>query len=117
MKKHFFILIIIAFCKSISFSQQIINSSSAEMAGLSSKKLQKLDKALAMWVDKGWTNGGAAIVVKNGKVAYHKAFGFNDLQTKKLFKKDDIFRIASQTKACMGSFVLPFSIMSCFNLS
>src|SRR5690606_33940078 len=36
---------------------------------------------------------------KDGKIVYHKAIGYNDLDKKTPLKRDAIFRIASQTKA------------------
>jgi CubicO group peptidase (beta-lactamase class C family) len=51
------------------------------------------------WVQKDWMNGAAAFVIRNGKIVYYKAAGYNDLATKVILQKDAIFRIASQTKA------------------
>ena len=44
-------------------------------------------------------NGATALIIRDGKVAYHKAIGFNDFDTKAPLQKEGIFRIASQTKA------------------
>jgi len=38
-------------------------------------------------------------VIRDGKIVYYKAVGYNDLATKTPLAKDGIFRIASQTKA------------------
>lgn len=70
-----------------------------EAAGLSQERLKRLDTMMAGWVDRGRTNGAVALIVRNGKIAYHKAFGFHDEQKKDPVEKDDIYRIASQTKA------------------
>jgi CubicO group peptidase (beta-lactamase class C family) len=43
--------------------------------------------------------GAVVYLVRDGKIAYHKAFGYSDIDTKTALKKDDIFRIASQSKA------------------
>ena len=51
------------------------------------------------WSDKGWMNGAVALVIKDGKIAYYKAAGYNDIEAKQKMPKDGIFRIASQTKA------------------
>lgn len=80
-------------------SQTITIAQATEQVGVSSIKLQKIDKEMNSWIAKGWMNGGAAIIIRKGKVVYHKALGFSDLDTKEPLKKDDIFRIASQTKA------------------
>ena len=41
----------------------------------------------------------ATLIIRDGKIAYYKANGYNDLDTKAPLQKDGIFRIASQTKA------------------
>ena len=51
------------------------------------------------WADKRWMQGGTALIIRNGKVVYYKAVGYNDIEAKVLMKRDDIFRIAPQTKA------------------
>jgi CubicO group peptidase (beta-lactamase class C family) len=51
------------------------------------------------WVDNGWMNGAAALIIRNGKIVYYKSIGYNDLTSKAPLTKDGIFRIASQTKA------------------
>jgi CubicO group peptidase (beta-lactamase class C family) len=99
MKKYLFILVLLVFSNFISLSQLISITPSPESVGISSKKLTKIDREMKDWVDKGWMNGAAALVIRKGKIVYHKAHGYNDLDTKALLKKDDIFRIASQTKA------------------
>jgi CubicO group peptidase (beta-lactamase class C family) len=81
-----------------SFSQTITDNG-AEAAGFSNERLKRMDIAMNDWVEKGYMNGGAALIIKDGKIAYHKAIGFNDLDTKEPLQKDGIFRIASQTKA------------------
>lgn len=97
MKKNIILLLI--FVASLqSFAQTVVNAS-PESAGFSSERLKKLDNSMNEWVEKGYMNGGAALIIRNGKIAYHKAFGFNDLDTKEPLQKDGIFRIASQTKA------------------
>lgn len=97
MKKNIILLLI--FVASLqSFAQTIINGT-PESAGFSSERLKKIDHSMNEWVAKGYMNGGAALIIRNGKIAYHKAFGFNDLDTKEPLQKDGIFRIASQTKA------------------
>jgi CubicO group peptidase (beta-lactamase class C family) len=51
------------------------------------------------WVNKGYLNGASALIIRNGKVAYYRAAGYDDLDTKTPMPKDGIFRIASQSKA------------------
>ena len=78
---------------------QPITNIGADAAGFSTERLKRIDHAMDEWVQKGWMNGGAALIIRNGKIAYYKAAGYNDLDIKTSLQKDGIFRIASQTKA------------------
>lgn len=68
-------------------------------SGMSEERLSRIDKTVQEYINKKWLNGAVAIVYKNGKLAYHKAFGLDDAEKKTPMRKDAIFRIASQTKA------------------
>lgn len=85
----------------ISFSSpaQVLKEADPASAGMLPVRLQRIDKLLQEYVDKKWIAGGAAIIAKDGKIVYHKAIGYNDLDKKTPLKRDAIFRIASQTKA------------------
>ena len=50
-------------------------------------------------VDKGQIPGAVVLLVRDGQIVMHKAFGYRDVETKAPLLKDDIFRIASQSKA------------------
>ncbi|WP_411273076.1 serine hydrolase domain-containing protein [Daejeonella sp.] len=78
---------------------QIITASTPEAAGFSSERLKRIDVAMNDWVNKGYLNGASALIIRNGKMAYYKAAGYDDLNTKAPLPKDGIFRIASQSKA------------------
>jgi CubicO group peptidase (beta-lactamase class C family) len=80
-------------------AQKIVPATSPGAAGFSEQRLQRIDKAMNEWVKKEWLNGCAAIIIRNGKIVYYKAAGYNDLETKAPLQKESIFRIASQTKA------------------
>jgi len=102
MKKDLLILLLSLFavCWSPTVrAQKITPATSPEAAGFSSERLKRLDANFNDWVAKGWMNGAVALVIHDGKIAYYKAFGYNDMATKAPLAKDGIFRIASQTKA------------------
>jgi CubicO group peptidase (beta-lactamase class C family) len=99
MKKVFIVSFIILLHAATLSAQKITPLSTPEAAGFSAERLKRLDREMNDWAQKEWMQGGAALIIRNGKVAYYKAVGYNDLETKKLMQKEDIFRIASQTKA------------------
>lgn len=76
-----------------------LTTATPESAGFSSERLNRLDGLLQSYIDKGAFPGASAIVVRDGKIVYYKAFGKSDLDTDKPLAKDAIYRIASMTKA------------------
>lgn len=73
-----------------------------ENVGMSSERLERLTNALNTYVEDGKLSGGVAIVARNGKIAYSQAFGQRDIEAGSAMEQDDIFRIASQTKAIIS---------------
>lgn len=49
---------------------------------------------------------GVALFAQNGKIVYHKAFGFSDFSTKDSLKVDDAFQLASVSKPITAIAVL-----------
>lgn len=75
------------------------NDAHPEAAGFSAERLKRIDGLVNAYIKKGQLNGGVALIMRNGKVAYYKAYGYNNTETQQPMPKDGIFRIASQTKA------------------
>ncbi len=67
--------------------------------GFSAERLSRIDQLVNEHVEKQWVNGAVVMIVRNGKVIHHKAYGCSGTEKKVVMRKDDIFRIASQTKA------------------
>jgi len=99
MHKQLILFLLPLLFVSILTAQKITPATLPETAGFSTQRLQRMDKAMNEWVQKEWMNGGVALVIRNGKIVYYKAAGFNDMAGRTALKKEDIFRIASQTKA------------------
>jgi CubicO group peptidase (beta-lactamase class C family) len=99
MKKMFFPLLFILLLSAGISAQKIAPLTTPEAAGFSSERLKLLDKEMNEWAKDEWMQGGVALIIRNGKIAYYKAAGYNDLDTKSVMQKENIFRIASQTKA------------------
>lgn len=84
------------------FAQQpaiLLKPSAAAEAGFDEKALTRIDSLLQHYVDEKWIGGATALVAKDGKIAWYKGIGFHDADKKQPIAKDEIFRIASQTKA------------------
>lgn len=87
-------------------AQPRLQSTEISQSDFSSARLVRIDKLQQQYVDSGWIAGSVALIAKNGKIAYHKAVGYDDIDKKTPLKKDAIFRIASQTKAITSTAVL-----------
>ncbi|MEE4198230.1 MAG: serine hydrolase domain-containing protein [Bacteroidales bacterium] len=73
--------------------------SQPETEGMSSLKLSYIDTIINNSIFDNEIPGAVVLVARNGKIVYHKAFGKADNSCNRKLEKDDIFRIASQTKA------------------
>lgn len=77
-----------------------------ETVGMSSERLARLGKELQQYVDDGRLAGAVALVARRGQVVFLEAVGHRDLESKSPQKTDDLFRIASQTKALVSTAIL-----------
>lgn len=73
-------------------------TASPETLGLSSARLQRIGSTIQESIDGARLSGAVALVARRGKVAYFKAFGMADRDSKKPMQTDTIFRICSMTK-------------------
>ena len=83
-----------------------LSEASPESAGMSTERLSRIDSMCLSAVADNKIPGIVALVARNGKIVYYKAFGMADNQTSRVLKRDDIFRIASQSKAITSTAVM-----------
>lgn len=77
-----------------------------ESVGMSAERLARIDVLCRTAIEQGQVPGIAALVARHGKIVYHRAFGMADNAAGRELKRDDIFRIASQTKAITATAVM-----------
>jgi len=102
MKKSTFTFVLFFIIHSFLFAQknqQILVETKAENVGMSSEHLMLLDTLIEKFINEENLPGGVFTVARKGKIVYNKSFGYQTLDKKELYKKDDIFRLASMTKA------------------
>ena len=71
----------------------------ATRLGFSIARLARIDTVLQSAVDRGEIAGAVALVLRDGQPVYERAIGWSDREAARRMRTDDIFRIASQTKA------------------
>jgi CubicO group peptidase (beta-lactamase class C family) len=90
---------------SIQHSHPLVEWSPAR-AGMSEERLARIDTMLETAIGENRIPGAVALVARHGGIVYHRAFGMADNETNRALKTDDIFRIASQTKAITSTAVM-----------
>ena len=73
---------------------------------MSSERLARIDQMCQKAIADNQIPGVVALVARRGKIVYYKAFGMADNEAKRELKRDDIFRIASQSKAITATAVM-----------
>ena len=103
----FFTLVtsVMAQTKSLKNSPPLMEATPAS-AGMSEERLSFIDDAIMKSMLDNEIPGAVALVARKGKIVYYKAFGKADNGSNRQLKKDDIFRIASQTKAITATAVM-----------
>ena len=89
-----------------SKSSPALTEAMPEGQGFSSERLARIDAMLQSAVAESDVPGAVMLIARNGKIVYWKAFGMADNASKRTLKRDDIFRIASQTKAITSTAVM-----------
>ena len=83
-------------------ASQDLPRTTPEAVGMSSQRLHRLTNALDGYVAEGKLPGAVAMVLRDGKVAYSAAVGYQDREAGIPMRDDAIFRIASQSKALIS---------------
>lgn len=74
--------------------------------GVSPERLARIEAMCEKAVADGAVPGVVALVARHGKIVFHQAFGFADNAARRELRRDDIFRIASQSKAITATAVM-----------
>src|SRR3989440_3810663 len=91
--------------KSIKHSPPLVMAE-PQRVGVSPERLARIDAMCEEAIKSGSIPGVVALVARHGKIVYHKAYGVADNSAGRALKPDDIFRIASQTKAITSTAVM-----------
>ncbi len=76
-----------------------------EVAGFSHIKLYKVDSLINYAIKRGATPGAQILAAKNGRVFWHKSYGYHTYQKRRRVKNNDVYDIASITKVAATTLV------------
>ena len=82
-----------------TYAQVTAPAIKAPATKLSTTDAQRIDQLLTEYTAANRVPGAIALVLRDGKIVYRKAFGLDDVAAKTPLRPDAIVRIASQTKA------------------
>ena len=102
-------LLILVLVSSNAFSQVSSNLTpigKLPLPGISQTRIDRIDQMLEETVSSNQVPGLVAMIVKDGKIVYHTAKGLADVPSNSAMAKDQIFRIASQSKAITSTAVM-----------
>ncbi|MBN1294882.1 MAG: beta-lactamase family protein [Candidatus Latescibacteria bacterium] len=88
-----------------------------EKVGLSSERLERINKVIQNYVDTNRISGAVTLVARHGKTAHIKATGLMDIESGKPMQTNAIFRIASMTKAFTSVAAMMLYEEGCFLLT
>lgn len=97
--KRVYIVFVLCFILVQSVRAQSFKETRPANVGFIAERLSRIDSTIIKSVNNGEIPGAVALIARNGKIAYHKSFGYADVDSKKEMDKNSIFRIASMTKA------------------
>jgi CubicO group peptidase (beta-lactamase class C family) len=102
MKKSVVFVSLLLGLQIILFAQLIpsgFTSGTPEDAGMSSLRLQMASELIDQYIAEGKLPGGVFMAARYGQVVFFKTAGNRSTDAETPYKEDDIFRIASMTKA------------------
>ncbi len=100
MKKIVILPVVLLFLISFSCNRdEALTEALPASVRVSQERLDRIDRMLRQSIDSSWIAGAVGFIARDGKIVYNKSFGIRDNETKAALQSDDIFRIASQTKA------------------
>ncbi len=94
------------FAQTAPQAQPVARAAAASSAAASPERVQRIDRLLQKYVDENQVAGVVALVLRDGKPVYERAFGWSDKEAGRKMTTDTIFRIASQSKAITSAAVL-----------
>ena len=99
------LLVLLLFVFPFGISAQVLQTN-VKNNSVNYERLAKIDDLINDYIKKDWVKGVVTIVVKDNQVVQYKGYGFADAETKEPMKKDELFRIASQTKALTATGIM-----------
>jgi len=100
-----FVMIFILWSIPCVYSRELLKAA-PESAGMSSDRLNRINKVMQQHVDDRQIAGVVTLVARKGKIVHHESFGMMDIGEGKTMSGDALFRIASMSKPITSTAVM-----------
>ncbi len=91
--------LLLVFLLGTSGRAQSLTPATPTSQGFDAERLTRIDTYMQGLIDQSIIPNAQTLVARNGKIIHRGTFGFSDLEQQTPSRADDIYRIASQTKA------------------
>ena len=113
----FLILCALTSCIAIKKDQQRwVSYSNPEAEGMITDSLKNIERLITVMQLEGKIPGATILVARNGKIVYHTAEGFRDVEGEMALDTNAIFRIASMTKPVVAVAIMQLYERGLINL-
>ena len=96
--KRYVTLILVSLLTTLTLTAQLPTGDPVA-AGFSPERLERLDNYFQSLINQGTLPNAQTLILRHGKVIHRGTYGYSDLENRTPARPDDIYRIASQTKA------------------
>jgi CubicO group peptidase (beta-lactamase class C family) len=83
-----------------------LTEAAPKSVGMSAERLDRIGNMIETAVADNVIPGATVLIARRGKIVYHKSFGSSDNPNNRAARTDDIYRIASQTKAITSTAIM-----------
>ena len=95
---RFTIIFFLGFYTLLSQNHNKLTYSNAESVGISSHKINEIDFLVEKAIDSAMIPGAQILIARDGKIFFHKAFGYHTYKNERKVKINDMYDLASLTK-------------------
>lgn len=95
---RFTIIFFLGFFTLFSQNHNKLIYSTPESVGISPHKIKEIDFLVEKAIDSSMIPGAQILIARDGKIFFHKAFGYHTYKNERKVKIDDIYDLASLTK-------------------
>lgn len=98
MRKLLFLLLLFIALPGFASAQTILTTAGPDPS-VDYTRLSRIDTFIEGYIRRGWVNGVVTLIMHNDRVVQYKGYGYSDIEQHRAMRRNDLFRIASQTKA------------------